>query len=94
MNVRIKHPKTEGVAVVPERAFLRVHQAKGWQLAEQPNAPETPGAPPAPERPQENDKTEAWRDYAVQRGMTPEHAGTQSRTELIAYFDRIDPQES
>lgn len=94
MNVRIKHPKTEGVAVVTERAFLRVHKAKGWELADEPNAPETPGAPPAPERPQKNDKTEAWRDYAVQRGMTTEYADTQSRDELIAYFDRIDPQES
>lgn len=94
MNVRITHPETKGVAVVPERAFLRVHKAKGWQLADQADAPETPGAPPAPERPQKNDKTEAWRDYAVTRGMDPEHADTQSRDELIAYFDRIDPQES
>ena len=93
MNVRIKHPKTEGVAVVPERAYLRVHQAKGWQLADGP-APAAPGAPEAPERPHKNDKTEVWRDYAITRGMTRDYADTQSRDELIAYFDHLDTQES
>lgn len=87
--VRIKHKDVEGTGLVSERAFLRVHQTNGWELANtQPLQPaDDPGEP---QRPHRNESTDTWRDYAVARGMTREDADEQGRDELVAYFDALD----
>jgi hypothetical protein len=42
--------------------------------------------PPDPERPKGNASAEAWRAYAVTRGMTPEEAAGLNRDDLVARF--------
>lgn len=87
--VRIQHKGIEGTALVSERAFMRVHQAAGWELADQP-APQPADDPPDTGRPQRNDSTDTWRTYAEQRGMPGEQADQFGRDDLIAYFDNLD----
>lgn len=39
--------------------------------------------------PARNGSTDDWRSYAKSHGMDPEFAATQSRDELIAYYDEV-----
>lgn len=93
--VRIKHPDIKETGSVSERAYLRVYKEKGWELADTQPAHPANVDPDEPKRPQRNDSTDAWRTYAVTRGMTREDADELSRDELVTHFDTLDQtQES
>jgi hypothetical protein len=86
----------DGVATVghgPALAYFRsagyivvdLDEAAPDPVADPPAAGEAP-EPPDPERPKGNASAEAWRAYAVTRGMTPEEAAGLNRDDLVARF--------
>lgn len=92
--VTMSHPDGGYADTVPEQAVSH-YAALGWLLEDAAEVP-VEGSPRAPKempRPQRNDKTAAWRTYAVAvHDMPVADALAKSRDELIElYGDKPEP---
>lgn len=72
----------DGSAVTDDAAALAYFRRHGYLVKDDAQA--------HVERPARNASTEAWRAYAVARGMSADEAAAHTRDELVALYDAVD----
>jgi len=71
--------RNTGQQVERAERSVRLDHLPNWELISAPV-----------ERPARRASTEAWRAYAVARGMTSDEAAAHTRDELVALYDAVD----
>lgn len=87
----------DGVAEINEATYpgeLAYFRAQGYGVEELEPAEErdVDGDGQVEKLPARNASTEAWRQFAVEHGMTPEQADGLGRDELVAHFSKEEGQ--